>query len=264
LPHPEGKGADDAVASCPSFVDSPFRASLLQEDGMKRVSKRDIRFRFEMVDDAKVRIESIERGHAITRLEGVECHLEVLRTERRDLSNTGMIRAFVNSYPGRQGDGCPPRCTKPEKGESAGFLRGLHWRRPSLHSQGLDHDAVTCRYEQFMHDHPVGSLVEADVVACFRNKIRIILDGDLASKLVMGDYVDRWPYCRRMDLGSLHLSNRIEVIVRRVDPPRHVIAVSMHGYPRDAGYCNYSAGYRQAYDVQKGQFRLLPWDRERH
>lgn len=231
---------------------------------MKRLSKREIKFRFDLVDDVKVRIDRIEHGHAVTRLEGVECRLDVLRDERRDLANTGSIEATVTSYPERQNDGCPPKGTKPEKEGVDGLFRSPGDKRVCIHSRGLDFESNTRHYEKFLKDHPVGSFVEADVVARFSNKLRIIFDCGLITKLAVTDYVDRWPYCRRMDLVSVHFPNRIEVIVRRVDPGRQVISVSMHGYVSDSSYCNFAAGYRRAYDAMNGQFRDLPWDRKRN
>lgn len=234
-----------------------------RRDELKRLSKREIKFRFDMIDDVKVRIDRIERGHTVTRLEGVECRLDVLRAERRDLANTGLIEASVNSYPARQSDGCPPRGTKPEKDGFDGLFMGPRDRRVCIHSRGLDFDSNTRRYEKFLEDHPIGSFVEADVVARFSNKLRIMFDCGLITKLAVTDYVDRWPYCRYIDLVSVHFPHRIEVIVRRVDVARHVVAVSMHGYVRDPGYCNFSAGYRRSYDAPNGKFALLPWNRPR-
>jgi len=105
------------------------------------------------------------------------------------------------------------------------------------------------------------SLLEADVVRVYRHHIRLRFKGGLESRASTGDYWDRWPECSRTQGTSYHVPNRIEVIVRRLDPRSKVINVSMHGYTRDDKYCNAAAGYRSTYEAQKGIFQRLPWER---
>lgn len=229
---------------------------------MKRMSKREIEFRFDLMDEARVRIERFERGHAITKLEGIECRLGLLRSERRDLLATGVLLASVTSYPSRVGDGWLPRGTVEVKDDLVGFFNHRSGRQPvCLHSTGLDFDTNTRKYEQFARRHPVGSLVEAEVMAVLRNKVTLLFEGEIFSKMSISDYVDRWPSRRRNDLESFYWPARIEVIVRRIDPRRHIVAVSMHGYPKDDKYCAAAAGYRPSYDASKGMFKRLPWER---
>ncbi len=228
---------------------------------MRRMSKREMEFRLDLVDKVRVRIDRIERGHAVAVLQGVECRLDLGRSERRDIAKPGAIRARLSSYPKRIGDGSLARGTKPSKDLWDGFLARSRDRQVRLNSQGLALEWDLEPYETFARHHPVGSLVEAEVVRVYRHHIRLLFDGGLQSRASIGDHWDRWPRCWRVDRMSYHLPNRVEVIVRRLDPGRNIINVSMHGYPQDGKYCNAAAGYRSAYDAQKGIFRLLPWER---
>ena len=228
---------------------------------MKRMSKREMEFRFGMIDEARVRIDRIERGHAVAVLEGVECRLDLGRSERRDIAKPGAIRVRLSSYPKRIGDGSPPRGAKPGEDPWEGFPIRPRDRQVHLNSRGLALEWDPEPYETFARRHPVGSIVEAEVVAVSRRHIRLRFEGDLQSRASTGDHWDRWPHRRRVDRMSDHVPDRVEVIVRRLDPRRNIINVSMHGYPRDGKYCNAAAGYRSAYDAEEGIFRLLPWER---
>ncbi len=228
---------------------------------MKRMSKREMQFRFDLIDETRVRIDRIERGHAVAVLEGVECRLDLGRSERRDIAKPGAIRARLSSYPKRIGDGSPARGTKPGEDLWEGFPVRPRDRQVYLNSLGLALEWDPEPYERFARRHPVGSLVEAEVVAVHRHHIRLRFEGGLQSRASSRDHWDRWPHRRRVDRMSDHVPSRVEVIVRRLDPRRNIINVSMHGYPRDGKYCNAAAGYRSAYDAQKGIFRLLPWER---
>ena len=228
---------------------------------MKRTSKREMQFRFDLIDETRVRIDRIERGHAVAVLEGVECRLDRGRSEARDIAKTGTIQVQLTSYPKRIGDGLLARGTKPNKDPWDGFLARSTDRQVHLNSLGLALKWDPEPYEAFARRHPVGSLVEAEVVRVHRHHIRLRFKGGLQSRASTGDYWDRWPHCRRVDRTIYHVANRIEVIVRRLDPRRNIINVSMHGYPRDDKYCNATAGYRSAYDAQNGIFQLLPWER---
>ena len=126
---------------------------------MKRMSKREMKFRLGPAGKVRVRIERIERGHAAAALE---------------------------------------TAIEP--------------------------------WEAFARRHPAGSLVEAEVLAVSPNKIRLRFEGGLQTRMSIGDYWDRWPPCGRDDRMKLHVPNRIEVIVRRLEPGRRILSVSMHGY----------------------------------
>ncbi len=229
---------------------------------MRRISKREIGFRFGMIDEARVRIDRLERGHAVATLAGVECQLNLRRSERQDLAKKGSMKAFVNSYTTREGDGWLPKGTRPdETGIDELFGKPPKKAPVFLQSEGFNHDSNRNMYENFARLHPVGSMVEAEVIDRYSDKVRIRFEGSVHSRMSMRDYVDRWPLCRRADLGNMRWLNRIEVIVRRIDLQRHVVVVSMHGYPKDGRYCNASAGYRSSYDASEGMFRLLPWQR---
>jgi hypothetical protein len=170
-----------------------------------------------------------------------------------------VIKAAVSNYPNRQGDGWLAKGTQPDP--DAFSLYRQHAERVCLGSDALDLDARTVHYEAFARRYPVGSIVEARTVSRHSNKIGIELSGGLITRMAATDYVDRWPYCRRMDVNGIDFPEMLEVIVRRVDPSRHVIAVTMHGYPRDPKFCNAASGYRRAYDPREGMFVQLPWDR---
>ena len=228
---------------------------------MKRMSKREMKFRLGPAGKVRVRIERIERGHAVAVLEGVECRLELGRSERRDMANPGAIRARLVSFPKASGEGSQARGTRPVKDLWEQFTGRPKEKRATLYSEGAALETAIEPWEAFARRHPAGSLVEAEVLAVSRNKIRLRFEGGLQTRMSIGDYWDRWPPCGRDDRMKLHVPNRIEVIVRRLDPGRRILSVSMHGYPRDPGYCNNAAGYRAAYDAAKGMFRRLPWDR---
>ena len=225
---------------------------------MKRVSKREIGFRFGLVDEVRVPVIHREHKGAEVRLEGVACHLALLPGEWNDLARPGVIHARLSDFPERQGDGSLPRGTKPDTG-----LFSFPWRRSgpvALVSEGVHSDARILRYEAFARRYPVGSLVEARVLSQGENKVRLALPGGVTASMASRDYWNRWPSCHRTDVHSTNFPERIEVIVRRLDQNRQVIAVTMHGYPRDPKYCNAASGYRTSYDAREGVFVRLPWE----
>jgi hypothetical protein len=249
---------DDAVASCRLIFASSFRAFYSGEHEMRRVSKREIGFRFGLVDEVRVPVIHRERKGAEAKLEGVDCDLALLPDEWNDLARPGVIRARLSFFPERQGNGWLPKGTKPDP-DAFSFT----WRRTSkvsLDSAGVHSDAKTLRYEVFAKRYPVGSLVEARVLAQSANKVRLELPGGLIIRMASGDYWNRWPSCHRTDVHSIEYPERIEVIVRRLNPDRQVIVVTMHGYPRDPKYCNAASGYRSAYNAREGMFVRLPWE----
>jgi hypothetical protein len=227
---------------------------------MRRVSKRDIGFRFDFVNEVRVPVIHREHKGGKVMLEGVDCHLTLLPDEWRDLAHPGVIHARVSDFPERKGDGWLPKGTKPDTDAFP-----FPWRSSgnvTMVSEGVQSYANTLRYEAFARRYPVGSLVEARTVTRHSNKIRIELPGGLITRMATTDYVDRWPSCPRTDVSTLDFPERVEVIVRRIYPSRHVVTVTMHGYPRDPKYCNAASGYRRNYDAQEGAFVLLPWNRE--
>jgi hypothetical protein len=251
---------DDAVAGCRLIFASSFRAFYSGEHEMRRVSKREIGFRFGLVDEVRVPVLHRVRRGAEARLEGVECHLELLPDEWNDVARPGVIRARLSFFPERQGDGCLAKGTKPDP-EALLF----NWRtsgRVSLVSDGVHSDAKTLRYEAFARRYPVGSLVEARVLAQNTNKVRLELPGGLITRMASADYWHRWPDCHRSEVHSIEYPDRIEVIVRRLNLDRQVIVVTMHGYPRDPKYCNAASGYRSAYNAREGMFIRLPWEKD--
>jgi len=228
---------------------------------MKRMSKREIAFRCEMIESAPVVIDRFEYGHAIGQVEGMECRLDISRHERQDLRGVGNRRAYLYSWPNRQGDGMLPKGYRRDD-KDTWWLRGQDDRiRARLKTSGCDEDFSILRYRQYAKTHRVGELVEAEVVKVYRNKIRLRLAKGVYSVLPIADYLDRMPGWTRMNLGRRPIPNRMEVILRRIDADRRVITVTEHGYPRDPAYCNATAGYRGSYDATEGMFRLLPWDR---
>jgi hypothetical protein len=249
---------DDAVVGCRLIVDSSFRAFFLRINEMRRVSKREIGIRFGLVDEVRVHVTHREHKGAEVRLEGVDCHLALLRTEWNDLTRPGVIRAKLSACPERQGDGWLSKGTKPDS-DALSFP----WRRSgpvALVSEGIHSDARTLSYEAFARRYPVGSLVEARVLSQAENRLRLELPGGVITRMASGDYWNRWPSCHRTDVHSIHFPERIEVIVRRMNLDRQVIAVTMHGYPRDPKYCNAASGYRSAYNAREGIFVQLPWE----
>ncbi len=228
---------------------------------MRRISKREIAFRVDMLDRVRVDIERLERGHAVVKLEGIECRLEIARSERRDLATSGKQIASVVSYPNRLGDGMPPRGLRQDRDAPDGLFRGLQELRVCLTTPGCDHDVSTRRYQRFEKKYPVGSLIEAEVISVFRDKIRMRLAHQVYATMPINSYVDRLPNWRRMDLSRFPVPERLEVIVRSVNPEGRRVEVTLHGYQRDQKYCNATAGYRQTYDAHEGMFRLLPWRR---
>lgn len=228
---------------------------------MRRISKREIGFRFDLQGVVRVRIHRLEGGHAVTKLNGIECRLDVLRSERRDLGNVTGVLAHVDSLPPRLGDGWLPRGKGSPKADLGDFFSQCSGGRPvCLRSQGLDHPP--CRYEAFARLHPVGSLVEAEVIQTFNRKVRLRFDGGIVCTMANGDYVHRWPRGARIDRDRIDWPRRIEVIVRRIDVRRQYLDVSTHGYPKDDKYCDAAAGYRSGYDAQRGIFRRLPWEKD--
>lgn len=229
---------------------------------MKRMSKREILFRFDMIDEVSAHIDRFEHGHAVTTVNGVECCLDVTRSERRDLAHPGKVRAYVVSYPNRRGDGTFARGHKQEKDDLDLFLRCGQARRVCLDSVGRDREVTSTYYELFARNHPIGSLINADVVAVYKDKVRMRLGFRVFTTMPIRSFVDRPSIWRRSDLGGFPVPERVEVILRSIDPRRAVVTVSMHGYSRDPKYCNSASGYRRTYDAREGSFKELPWDRE--
>ena len=229
---------------------------------MRRVSKREIGFRFGLVDEVRVPVIHRERKGAEARLEGIDCDLALLPDEWNDLARPGVIRARLSFFPERQGDGWLAKGTKPDP--DALLFRWRTSGNVTLDSEGVHSDASHLRYEAFARRYPVGSLVEARVLAQNTNKIRLELPGGLIIRMASSDYWYRWPSCDRMEVHSIEYPQRIEVIVRRINPDRQVITVTRHGYPRDPKYCNAASGYRSTYNAREGMFVRLPWERDEH
>lgn len=228
---------------------------------MKRMSKREIAFRCEMIESAPVVIDRLEHGHAIVQVEGMECRLDISRQERQDLRSVGTGRAYLASWPNRRGDGTLPKGYRRDD-KDTWWLRGQDDHvRARLKTSWYDEDLSILRYRQYAKTHRVGELVEVDVVSVYRNKIRLRLAKGVYSVLPIADYLDRMPGWTRMNLSRWPIPNRMEVILRRIDADRRVISVTQHGYPRDLDYCNAAAGYRGHYDATEGMFSVLPWDR---
>jgi hypothetical protein len=255
------RNLDDAVAGFSLIVASSFRVFYSKELMMKRVSKRDMEFRFGLLEEVKVAIDRIEPGHAVAIVAGVACRLDLLRDERLDLGTVGALKAHVSSYRNHHGDGWLPKGTRHSQDPIDAFNRSAWKRGVWLHSQGLDREGESERYATFEKQHPVGSMIEAAVVRVKGNYVRLRFDEGLCTRIAVWNSVDRWPDCRRMDMREFRWPNRVELIVRRVAPQRHVIQVSLHGFPRDDDYCNAAAGYRSGYDASAGLFQEMPWHR---
>jgi hypothetical protein len=261
-PPPGRMGTDDAVAECKLLLATPFRV-FLQEVMMKRMSKREITFRCEMFESVPVVIDRLEHGHAVVKVDGMECRLDITRHERQDLRIVDSRRAYLASWPNRQGDGMLPKGYRPDDDDRLWPRMKDDHIRARLRTSGSDEDFSILHYQQYAKTHQVGELVEADVVRVYRNKVRLRLAKGVYSTLPIADYLDRMPGWTRMNLGRRPILNRMEVILRRIDADRRVIAVTEHGYPRDQDYCNAAAGYRHVYDASESMFRQLPWDRGR-
>lgn len=228
---------------------------------MKRMSKREIAYRCEMTESVQVVIDRLEHGHAVVNLDGMECRLDITRQERIDLSVAGRRRAYLTSWPNRQGDGMLPKGHRTE-GDDGFYRRGGDDQvRVRLRTPACDEDFARLRYHRYAAQHAVGEMVEAQVVSAYRNKIRLRLAKGVYSTLPITDYLDRLPGWRRIDLGRWPIPDRMEVILRHIDAERRVIRVTCHGYPRDPDYCNAASGYRAAYDAREGMFCQLPWER---
>jgi hypothetical protein len=228
---------------------------------MKRMSKRNMAFCCEMIESAPVVIDRLEHGHAVVKVEGMECRLDISRHERQDLRDMGSRRAYLYSWPNRQGDGMLPKGHRREDDDSW-WLRGRDDHvRARLKTSGCDEDFSILCYRQYAKAHWVGELVEAEVMSVYNNKIRLRLAKGVYSTLPIADYLDRMPGWTRMNLGRWPIPIRMEVILRRIAAERRVIDVTHHGYPRDPDYCNAAAGYRATYDAVNGQFWVLPWNR---
>jgi hypothetical protein len=228
---------------------------------MRRVSKREVQFRFDLIDEVRVAVTDLGPRSANVQVAGVSCHLSLLRSEWQDITRPGVLRAWVADYPVRNGDGSLPKGTRPDGNEFPGLINRS--RQVSLGTDGVEAGARSLLYEKFLRDHPLGSIVEARVVERYSNKLRIMFPCGLSTRMATTDYVDRWPKCTRMEVGNLNFPDHIEVIVRRVDIENRVIAVTMHGFPRDQKYCDAASGYRSHYDAVAADFSVLPWNRTR-
>lgn len=229
---------------------------------MKRVSKRDIRLRFDMIESERLAIERLERGHAVVAVAGVECRLDLTKAERGDLSIAGGYFAWLDSWPNAIGDGSPPRGHRPQEDDTWSLYRRQDRARVCFRTRGCDFDVATLRYREYARHHRVGKLVEAQVASVFSNKVRMRLAPGVWATMPITDYVDRLPGWRRVDLGRFPVPESLQVILRHIDADRHTIRVTLHGYQRDPKYCNAESGYRGAYDAREGLFRYLPWERD--
>lgn len=230
---------------------------------MRRISKREINFRFDLIDRVKVTIDHFEHGYAVAKVAGVNCHLETTRAERRDIRRPGRVVAYVESFPARRGDGTLAKGFRSETNELDGFLAGRAGRSVVLNSVARTSEMVTFKYEDFAQKYPVGTLIEARVIAVYKDKIRMQLAEGVYSTMPINSYVDRLPNWRRMDLPRFPVPEQLEVIVRSVRPSLHSVTVSLHAYQRDLKYCVSASGYRHSFDAKSSQFQHLPWERDR-
>jgi hypothetical protein len=72
---------------------------------MRPVSKREIGFRFGLVNEVRVPVIRRERKGAEAKVDGVACHRELSRDEWNDLASPGVVRTRLAFVPERQGDG---------------------------------------------------------------------------------------------------------------------------------------------------------------
>jgi hypothetical protein len=229
---------------------------------MRRTSKRQMRFGFSLNDTLRVGFGCIDPGFTMASVGGVECRLSTLWEERQDLSGGGSLRVRVVSIPESEGDGWLPKGTRRQEEDILLFMRQRNRQPVWVESERFNRRADPAAYEEFAHSHPVGSMIEADVLWVRRNKIGLRLAENIHARMPIGDYVDRLTGWRRMDLFRFPVPDRLEVIIRSIRPERNSVTVSLHGYLQDQKYCDAASGYRRKYDVRNGLFRLLPWDRD--
>ena len=230
---------------------------------MKRTSKRQMRMNFSPDDERRVAIDAIDPGSDAVTIDGMTCWLRVRRDAIRHAANPGSLRARVVSVPEAEGDGWLPKGHREEKDGILAWVRQRNRRPVCLELAGSRRQADIEGFAEFSRRHPVGSLVEAEVLWLRRDKIGLRLAPGIETRMSAGDYVDRLPGWTRGELWRLPIPDRLEVIVRRVWPERQNVTVSLHGYMQDPQYCNAAAGYRRQYGAREGMFRQLPWDRGR-
>lgn len=226
---------------------------------MKRVSKREMRNKFSLMREVRVHVDSLEQWNARVVIDGIACDLMFDRKARWEIARPEGVPARVIHYPEPENDGQFLRGTRPERPLRSRGVRRTP--RPLCEASGRFSQQLREAGATFAARYPVGSLVSARVIRTTRDGVVVELPGGLRARLLRRACLDKGPGGKWRLLREPYVGEKIEVVVRAVEPQRGAVLVSWHNYWRDSRYCAVDVGYRRVYRIEDSLFRRLPGQR---
>jgi hypothetical protein len=224
---------------------------------MKRISNRDLRNKFDLINDVRVHIDSLGQHRAQVRVDGVECELRFRVESRWAIARPEGVPADVVEYPTTSNAGTFARGTKEEP--SIFPKRKSKDRRPTLEAAGFFGWDNTKQLSEFERQHPIGTLVTANVIFRRPRDVAVEFENGLRGRLETGYCLDHEPFKKVRWLPLPKVGETVEVIIRQYNWRAKEVLVSMHSYRQDAHYCSYASGYRTGFDAKGSAFARLPW-----
>lgn len=222
---------------------------------MKRISKRELRNRFDLIDEVRVHVDSLQSKSARVSVDGVECDFDFPRSVRWQITRPEGVSAQVVSYPNPANAGFFPKGTKPDPDR---FIRKPETRRPCLNADGQKRSEMMAA---FARQHPVGTMVLAKVLFQRSGDVALEFENGVRGRLKLGHCCDHEPFRKVRWLAMPSPGETVEVIVREFNWRAHEVFVSMHKFRKDDRYCTYAAGFRGGYNIEDSPFERLPWEK---
>ena len=225
----------------------------------RRVSKREIRHRFDSIDIVRVHVDDVRSRSALVKIDGVQCQLKFVKQARGEMLRESGVLCYVESIPHAVGDGVQ------RSGTTSPDYSRKHKPNSSAMPVLKTPDEFTFNAEfalkRFEQGHPVGSIVSAKVR--FATSKLAVLDlgqGQLA-RLEKGNCLDHEAGAVVKWLALPQQGACVDVFVRGFRRATGEVMVSLHSYQRDEKFCAFASGYRSSYNSKGACFEKYPWER---
>ena len=225
----------------------------------RRVSKREIRHRFDSIDVVRIHVDDVRSRRALVKIDGVQCQLNFVKQARGEMLREQGVLCYVESIPHAIGDGLQRAGTK-----SSEYSR-KHQRNSSATPVLKTPDEFTFNAElalkRFEKGHPVGSIVSAKVRFATSELAVLDLGLGLLARLEKGNCLDYEPGARVKWLALPQPGACVDVFVRGFRRATGEVMVSLHSYQRDDRFCAFASGYRSSYSAKGACFEKYPWEK---
>lgn len=225
----------------------------------RRVSKREIRHRFDSIDIVRIHVDDVRSRRALVKIDGVPCQLKFVKRARGEMLRESGVLCYVESIPHAIGDGLQRAGTK-----SSEYSR-KHESNTSPMPVLKTPDEFTFNAElalqRFEKRHPVGSIVSAKVRFATRKLAVLDLGLGLLARLEKGNCLDHEPGAGVKWLALPQQGACVDVFVRGFNKCTAQVMVSLHSYQRDSRFCAFASGYRSTYTSNGACFEKYPWEK---